>query len=168
MSFIYTAELPFGDHTVFRLAGLLVAERQRCGTRNGTRTLSTLEQAVMILRWFCDGTRTRQLFTDHGVARSVGYRYLYEGVAVLAWQAPDLREALMRARIAGHDHLIVDGTVIETDRLRVPARPRASTCGGPARSPIMGATSRSCPRLMTAGRCGCPTSGPAVSTTRPR
>ncbi|KDA40408.1 hypothetical protein BMG523Draft_04788, partial [Frankia sp. BMG5.23] len=28
MSFTYTAELPFGDHTVFRLAGLLVAERQ--------------------------------------------------------------------------------------------------------------------------------------------
>ncbi|KEZ38264.1 hypothetical protein CEDDRAFT_00597, partial [Frankia sp. CeD] len=46
MSFTYTAELPFGDHTVFRLAGLLVAERQRRGTRKGTRTLSALEQAV--------------------------------------------------------------------------------------------------------------------------
>jgi hypothetical protein len=74
----------------------------------------------MILRWFGDGTRARHLFADHGVSRSVGYRYLHEGVAVLAWQAPDLREAPMRARIAGYDHLIVDGTVIETDRLRVP------------------------------------------------
>nr|WP_035958652.1 transposase family protein [Frankia casuarinae] len=120
MSFTYTAELPFGDHTVFRLAGLLVAERQRRGTRKGTRTLSALEQAVMVLRWFCDGTRTRPPLNDHGVSRSVGYRYLHEGVAVLAWQAPDLREALMRARIAGYRHLIVDGTVIETDRLRVP------------------------------------------------
>ncbi|KEZ38578.1 DDE superfamily endonuclease, partial [Frankia sp. CeD] len=44
----------------------------------------------------------------------------HEGVAVLAWQAPDLREALMRARVAGYEHLIVDGTVIETDRLRMP------------------------------------------------
>ncbi|ONH28042.1 transposase family protein [Pseudofrankia asymbiotica] len=120
MSFTYTAELPLGDHTVFRLASLLVAERQRRGTRSGTRTLSTLEQAVMVLRWFCDGLKARQLFKDHGVSRSVGYRYLHEGVAVLAWRAPDLREALMRARIAGYDHVIIDGTVIETDRLRVP------------------------------------------------
>jgi len=51
MSFTYCAELPFGDHTVVRLAGLLVAERQRRGTRAGTRTLSPLEQAVMVLRW---------------------------------------------------------------------------------------------------------------------
>ena len=50
----------------------------------------------------------------------MGYHYLHEGVAVLAWQAPDLREALMRARIAGYGHLIIDGTVVETDRLRVP------------------------------------------------
>ncbi|ABW12382.1 transposase IS4 family protein [Parafrankia sp. EAN1pec] len=120
MSFTYTAELPISDHTVFRLAGLLVAERQRRGTRNGTRTLSTLEQAVMVLRWFCDGTRTSRLFKDHGVSRSVGYRYLHEGTAVLAWQAPDLREALMRARIAGYGHLIIDDTIIETDRLRIP------------------------------------------------
>ncbi len=120
MSFTYTAELPLGDHTVFRLARLLVAERQRRGTRNGTRTLSTLEQAVMVLCWFCDGLKPRQLFKDHGVSRSVGYRYLHEGVAVLARQAPDLREALMRARIAGYDHVIIDGTVIETDRRRVP------------------------------------------------
>lgn len=50
MSFTYTAELSLGDHTVFRLAGLLTAERQRRGTCTGTRALSTLEQAVMILR----------------------------------------------------------------------------------------------------------------------
>jgi hypothetical protein len=120
MSFRYTAELPLGDHTAFRLVSLLIAERQRRGTRSGTRTLSALEQAVMAMPWFCDGPRTRQLFKDHGVSRSVDYRYLHEGVAVLPWQAPDLRETLMRARIAGHGHLIVDGTVIETDRLRVP------------------------------------------------
>lgn len=120
MSFTYRAELPLGDHTVLRLASLLIAERQRRGTRSGTRTLSALGQAVMVLRWFCDGTRARQLFKDHGVSRSAGYRCLYEGVAVLVWQAPDLREALMRARIAGYDHVIVGGTVIETDRLRTP------------------------------------------------
>jgi hypothetical protein len=55
---------------------------------------------------------------------TLGRQILREGSVtirtVLAWQAPDLREALMRARIAGYGHLIVDGTVIETDRLRTP------------------------------------------------
>jgi len=52
----------------------------------------------------------------------VGYRYLHEGIAVLAFQAPDLRRALSRARacLTGYGHLIVDGTLVETDRLSMP------------------------------------------------
>ena len=120
MSVPYTATLPFSDHTVLRLAALLVAERERRGTRTGTRVLSPRAQAVLVLRWFCDGTRVRQLCADNQVSRSVGYRYLHEGVAVLAWQAPDLRNALVAARMAGYGHVIVDGTLIETDRVSTP------------------------------------------------
>ncbi|MBF8187181.1 hypothetical protein ITP53_15840 [Nonomuraea sp. K274] len=53
-----------------------------------------------ILRWFCDGTRLRQLATDHGNGRKTAYRYLHEG-DVLAAQAPDLHQALDTARNAG-------------------------------------------------------------------
>ncbi|WP_322754488.1 transposase family protein [Frankia sp. Cas3] len=120
MSVTYTAELPLGDHTVVRLAVLLVAERKRKGTREGTRKLSPWEQAVFVLRWFCDGTRVKQLCDDHKVSKSVGYRCLHEGVAVLAWQAPDLRNALLAAKAAGYEHVVVDGTVVETDRVSVP------------------------------------------------
>ncbi len=40
---------------------------------------------------------------DHKIGKSVGYRCLHEGIAVLAWQAPDLRNALLAAKAAGYD-----------------------------------------------------------------
>jgi hypothetical protein len=41
-----------------------------------------------------------------------------EVIAVLADQAPDLREALERARAEGFPHVILDGTIICADRCR--------------------------------------------------
>jgi hypothetical protein len=120
MSVTYAAVLPLGEHTVTHLARLLLMERARIGTRRGTRKLSAWDQAVLVLRWFCHGTPVKQLCVDNEISRSVGYRALHEGIAVLAWQAPDLRNALLAARFAGYEHVIVDGTVIETDRLRTP------------------------------------------------
>ncbi len=43
--------------------------------------------------------------------------YLHEGINVLAGQAPDLRQVLSRCRREGMTHVILDGTLIETDRL---------------------------------------------------
>jgi len=39
---------------------------------------------VLILRWFIDGTRLSQLARDNGLSSSTAYRYLHEGLAVLA------------------------------------------------------------------------------------
>jgi hypothetical protein len=120
VSVTYTAELPFGEHTVARLAALLLAERERIGTRKGTRSLSCWAQAVLVLRWFGDRKRVRHLCADNRISLSAGYRYLHEAIRVLAWQAPDLRNALLAAKAAGYGHVIVDGTLIETDRVRLP------------------------------------------------
>jgi len=79
-----------------------------------------VEQATVVLRWFCDGTKTRRLCVDHGIGRSVCYRAIHEGRELLAWQAPDLRNALIAARLAGYDHRSVDGTLVETDRISIP------------------------------------------------
>jgi hypothetical protein len=43
--------------------------------------------------------------------------YLEEIIEVLAAQSPDLRQALEHAQRAGLPHLILDGTVIDTDRV---------------------------------------------------
>ncbi|MFD8032672.1 hypothetical protein ACFV3F_28715 [Streptomyces sp. NPDC059717] len=43
-------------------------------------------------------------------------RYLHEGIEVLADRAPDLHEALDRCRRDGMRHVVLDGTLIESDR----------------------------------------------------
>lgn len=120
MSVTYTAELPVREETVWYLAHLLKAERQRRGTRKGSRALGCFTQAVLILRWFLDGTRMRQLASDNHISSSTGYDYVHEGIDVLAAQAPSLHGALLAAKAAGYSHVIIDGTLIATDRVRTP------------------------------------------------
>src|SRR3954470_16126412 len=116
----YTAVLPAPDETVLFVSGLLAAERRRRGTRRGRRALGCYRQAVLILRWFLDGTRLAQLAADNAISVSTAYRNLHEGIDVLAAAAPGLRGALRAARAAGHAHVHVDGTLIRTDRCAVP------------------------------------------------
>lgn len=120
MSVTYTATLPVRDQTVLYLSGLLHAERVRRGTRKDRRSLSTYRQAVLILRWFLDGTRVAQLSGDNAISTSTAYDYLDEGFTTLAAQAPALESALLAAKMAGHSHISIDGTLIETDRCRTP------------------------------------------------
>jgi len=119
-SVAYTALLTMREQTVVFVSGLLHAERLRRGTRAGTRSLSCFAQAVLVIRWFIDGTRLRQLAGDNQVGKTTAYDYLHEGIAVLAAQAPGLQGALLAAKLAGHPHVIIDGTLIETDRCRTP------------------------------------------------
>jgi hypothetical protein len=120
MSVTYTAVLPAREHTVDFLTRLFTDERARRGTRAGTRALPCRDQAVLVLRWFLDGTRMRQLAADNQISISTGYDYLNEGIDVLAAGKPSLHGALLAAKAAGHDYVTIDGTLIETDRCRTP------------------------------------------------
>ena len=82
-------------------AKLLAAERRRRGTPAGSRALTCFWEAVLALRWFRDRTSLAALARDHGMSRATAYRYLDEVTALLAAQAPDLRQALERARETG-------------------------------------------------------------------
>jgi hypothetical protein len=101
MSVSYTATLPVRDQTVLYVSSLLHAERVRRGTRTGSRVLTPFTQAVLVLRWFLDGTRTRQLAVDNAISKSTVYAYLDEGFTVLAAQAPALESALLAAKWPG-------------------------------------------------------------------
>ena len=116
----YTAVLPVRESTVAFVSGLLAAERRRRRTRGRRRALGCYRQAVLLLRWFVDGTRLAQLAADNRIGSSTAYRYLHEGIDVLAAAAPGLRGALLAARTAGYSHLTVDGTLVRTDRCRAP------------------------------------------------
>jgi hypothetical protein len=112
----YSAVLPIGEHTAVYLAQLLAGERRERRTRHGRRALGPWRHAVLVLRWFLDGTRVAQLAVDNQISLSTGYRYLHEGIDVLAATAPGLHGALLAATLAGHTHLGLDGTLIRTDR----------------------------------------------------
>jgi hypothetical protein len=73
---------------------------------------------VLGLRWFRDRTAADALARDHGISRATAYRYPGEVLAVLAEQAPGLRDALDRASSEGLSHVILDGKVIPADRCR--------------------------------------------------
>jgi DDE superfamily endonuclease len=97
-------------------AKLLAAERRRRGTPRGSRALTCFWQAVLGLRWLRDRTSPDALARDHGLSRATAYRYRDEVIAVLAQEAPELREALERAQEEGLPHVILDGTIISADR----------------------------------------------------
>ncbi len=93
----YRATLDVPRELVQFTARLLLAERRRRGTPQGSRALTCFWQAVMGLRWFRDRTSPDALARDHGISRATAYRYLDEVITVLADQAPDLHQALERA-----------------------------------------------------------------------
>jgi hypothetical protein len=120
VSVTYEAVLEVSEEGVLWLSGLLRAERVRRGTRKGIRALGTFKQAVLVLRWFLDDTRMSALARDNKISVSTAYAYRDEGIAVLAARAPSLRGALLAAKAAGYSHVIVDGTLIYTDRIATP------------------------------------------------
>ena len=117
----YRATLDVPRELAWFVAKLLAAERRRRGTPRGSRALTCFWQAVLGLRWFRDRTAPDALARDHGISRATAYRYLDEVIAVLAEQAPDLREALERAQDEGLPHVILDGKIIPCDRCKEPA-----------------------------------------------
>jgi len=117
----YRATLDVPRELVQFVAKLLLAERRRRGTPKGSRALSCFWQAVLGLRWFRDRATAEALARDHGISRATAYRYLDEVIAVLAHEAPELRDVLERAHGAGFSHVILDGTIIACDRCKEPA-----------------------------------------------
>jgi DDE superfamily endonuclease len=119
-SITYTTTLEVRRETVEELARLLAEHRRVIGTRKGTRALGPFKQAVLVIRWFLEGTWVRQLWTDNQIGKSTAYAYLQEGIEVLAGRAPGLKEQLEAAAQAGLTHVNLDGTLVAADRVATP------------------------------------------------
>jgi hypothetical protein len=113
----YGATLDVARELTLFVAGVLRAQRRARGTRRNRRALTPYRHAVLILRWFRDATPVHRLATDHHISTATAYRYLHEGITALAAQAPDLHQVLTARHAAGDTHLILDGTLITTDRV---------------------------------------------------
>jgi DDE superfamily endonuclease len=115
----YSATLDVPAETATLLIELLAAERLRRGTGVGARAASCRAQAILVLRWFREDADMKVLAADTDISIATGYRYLHEGIDVLAAQAPDLHQVLQQGKAAGWTHVTLDGTLITTDRCRV-------------------------------------------------
>lgn len=116
----YRATLDVPTETLHRFTSWIRQHRRRIGTRPGIRAANCRAQALMVLRWLRHNTPIADLARDAGLGISTACRYLHEGLDILAEQAPDLHQVVDQARAGEVSHLLLDGTLIPTDRCRIP------------------------------------------------
>jgi hypothetical protein len=163
----YRATLDVSRELAEYLSRRLRVERRRRGTRTGARALTCFRQAVLGLRWFRQNADVTALARDAGISRATGYRYLDEVITVLAEQAPDLHDALDRAKAEDLPFVILDGKVFSADRCSekttsVKGKQIDLWFSGKAHESAV--TSRPC-RHPTVFRYGCRMSSPGRCTT---
>lgn len=115
----YPAMLDVPRELIRFVGRLLHAERRRRGTPKGSRRLTCFFQAVFVIAWFRDKPNITRHGKAFGLSQATAYRYLHEGIDVLAAQAPDLHQALQQAAGQGMSHLVLDGKIFASDRCRL-------------------------------------------------
>ena len=83
-----------------------------------TRCLGCYRQALFVLAWYRDKTDIPSVGAGFGLSQATSYRYVAEGTAVIAAEAPGLEEALERAVAEGTPYVILDGKIVASDRCR--------------------------------------------------
>jgi hypothetical protein len=112
----YRATLNVPRHTAARVSRWLQAHRARVDTRPWQRAATCWTQAVLVLRWFKDGTDIRLLARDAKIGLATAYRYLHEAIDVIAARAPTLNKVLATGHRSGWAFVCLDGTLVETTR----------------------------------------------------
>ncbi len=128
----YRASLDVPRDLAQAVARLLSAHRARISTRRGRRVLGCFAQAVLLLRFMRQRAAVADLAIDNSISLSTAYRCLREALAphcvggapVLAAQAPGLPQVVAEAVSSRTEHLLLDGTLIETDRVHDPGGQR--------------------------------------------
>lgn len=108
----YRATLDLPDALVSWVEDLIGT--RRCEIGSPWRKLTSFDQAIMLLVWLAKGDTFAQLAAHFAVSTDTAWRYVTEGVDVLAERAPTLTEALATA--GEGRRLLLDGTLIPTWR----------------------------------------------------
>ena len=70
-----------------------------------------------MLAYLRKGETFAELAAGFGVSTATAWRYVTEAVALLAARSPKLRQALAKAKDAGHAYVVIDGTLVPIDRV---------------------------------------------------
>lgn len=124
----HPARLDVPAPTLRAVTGWVAAARRGPGARPRRRAATACRQVVLVLRWLRHRADAGCLAADAGVWIATAYRYLHQGLDVIADRAPTLEEVLERAHADGLAYLCLDGTLVPTDRV-AGATPRGNdTC----------------------------------------
>ena len=110
---VYPSSMPVSNRALQVLAEALRQRRSAMGSR--WRRLPAGEQALLVLAYLNKGETYTALAAGFGVGTATVFRYVREGVDVLAAVAPTLNEALDLARRKAF--VILDGTLLPIDRV---------------------------------------------------
>ncbi len=99
------------------VTGWLARHRRRPGARPWQRVATVAAQVVLVLRWLRYRIDVHTLAAEAGISDATAYRYLHEGLDVIAAHAPDLQQVLADAHAAGTAFVSLDGTLVPTDRV---------------------------------------------------
>ena len=113
----YPASLDVPATTLEAVTRWLAAHRRRPGTRPVQRAATARAQALLVLRWFKDATKLRILAIDAGISTATAYRYLHEGIDVIAEKAPTLPQVLERGTTQDWPFVALDGTLVPTTKI---------------------------------------------------
>jgi len=110
----YPAMLDVPYELVEHVSWLLYEHRRARNVR--WRKLGCFKQALLALVHLRKNETFSQLGAGFGISQATAWRYVDETLDVLGSWAPGLHEAL--TGLGEGDHIIVDGTLIPTDRIR--------------------------------------------------
>jgi hypothetical protein len=116
----HRASLDVSAPVLKAVTGWIAQERRRPGARPGQRAATVHVQVALVLRWLRHRLDLRTLALQAKVSIATAYRYLHEGLDVIAAHAPELQHVLAQAREAGVPFVCLDGTLIPSDRVATP------------------------------------------------
>ena len=108
----FTAAVAVSTNTRDRLAQRIAGHRAKIGTR--WRLLDATTQATLVIAFLRTNLTYAELAAGNHISISTCWRYIDEGIGLLAGQAIRLTDVVRLARKAGWDHLLVDGVNVPT------------------------------------------------------
>jgi hypothetical protein len=112
----YRAAVDLSRSTLNYVAGLVRRHRKKIGST--WRLLNPGQQALLVLVYLRKDETFAEMSAGFAVSATTAWRYVEETVMLLSARSPKLAQALRKAARDGLTHVILDGTLIHTDRVK--------------------------------------------------
>ncbi|WP_101790722.1 transposase family protein [Nonomuraea indica] len=112
----YRAAVDLSSQTLNYVAGIV--RRRRKTIKSPWRRLNPGQQALLVLVYLRKGETFGELGAGFGVRTATAWRHVEETVALLSARSLRLDRALRKAKRDGLHYLVLDGTLIRTDRIK--------------------------------------------------